>query len=230
MRVVQPQGNRGSLKWIQLAINRHSEHLNRIVQEACGLAPDEVIEWVSPLEEDQWAEYRDTAFLDRLRVQLPVRPLREFWPRRGPQWDALGRTNQGDVLLVEAKANIPELESSCQAKSPASLARIRASLKEVQCFLKVDHGIDWTTKLYQYANRLAHLYLLRELNHVSAHLLFLYFVGDDEVDGPQTVREWEAALSVVKLVLGLPSRHRQSDYVSDVFLDIRDVSRPPEVA
>ena len=101
--------------------------------------------------------------------------------------------------------------------------RIRASLEEVQRFLKVDPTIDWTAKLYQYANRIAHLYLLRELNHIQARLLFIYFVGDEEMDGPQTVREWEAATYVVKHVLGLPGRHRLSDYVSDIFVDIRDV-------
>ena len=78
--------------------------------------------------------------------------------------------------------------------------------------------------LYQYANRLAHLYLLRELNRVPAHLLFVYFVGDDDVNGPETVPEWEAALSLAKRVLGLPERHRLSDYVSDVFFNVRDMN------
>ena len=167
MRAIQPQGTRGSLKWIQVLVNQHADLLDRLVHESCGLASDEVIEWVSPLKDDQYAEYRDASFLRRLGVELGQRPLHEFWPRRGPQWDALGRTDQGAVFLVEAKANIPEFVSSASgAKSPTSIALINDSLKEVQRFLRVDTGIDWTGKLYQYANRIAHLYLLRELNRL----------------------------------------------------------------
>ena len=88
----------------------------------------------------------------------------------------------------------------------------------------MDTRIDWTAKLYQYANRLAHLYLLRELNGIDARLLFIYFVGDRDVDGPRTVREWQAALTVVKGVLGLPRRHRLTAHISDVFLDVAELT------
>ena len=225
MRAVQPKGTRGSLKWIQVLVNQRPDFLDRQVRESCGLEPDEAIEWVSPLADDEYAEYRDASFLRRLGVDLRNRPLREFWPRRGPQWDALGRTDGGAVFLVEAKANIPELVSPAGgAKSPASIALIDDSLKEVQRFLRVDTRIDWAGKLYQYANRIAHLYLLRELNRLPAYLLFTYFVGDKEVDGPQTVGEWKAAIEVAERVLGLPTRHRLSDYVVDLFIHVDELS------
>ena len=227
MRAIQPQGARGSLKWIQALVNQRSHLLNRQVRESCCLEPDEAIEWVSPLADDQYAEYRDAAFLRRLCVELGHRPLREFWPRNGPQWDALGRTDQGAVFLVEAKANIPEFVSSASgAKSPTSIALIDDSLKQVQRFLRVDTGIDWTGKLYQYANRIAHLYLLRELNRLPANLLFIYFVGDKDVDGPQTAGEWKAAIEVAERVLGLPARHRLSDYIAEIFVHVNDLARP----
>ena len=225
MRAIQPQGTRGSLKWIQALVNQHADLLDRLVRESCGLEPDEAIEWVSPLSDDQYAEYRDASFLSRLGVELGRRPLREFWPRFGPQWDALGRTDGGTVLLVEAKANIPELVSPASgAKSPTSIALIDDSLKEVQRFLGVDTGIDWTGKLYQYANRIAHLYLLRELNRIPAYLLFIYFIGDSDVDGPQTAEEWKAAIEVAERVLGLPSRHRLSEYIVDIFVHVDEFS------
>ena len=225
MRAVQPPGTRGILKWIQVLVNQHAGLLDRRVEESCRLRPDEAIEWVSPLANDQYAEYRDAAFLGRLGVELNHRPLREFWPRYGPQWDALGRTDRGTVFLVEAKANIPELVSPASgATSPSSMALIDGSLRQVQQFLRVDTSIDWTGKLYQYANRISHLYLLRELNQVPAYLLFVYFIGDKEVDGPQTAREWKAAVSVAKGVLGLPARHRLSDYVADIFVHVDELS------
>ena len=157
-------------------------------------------------------------------MELGRWPLREFWPRLGPQWDALGHTDGGAVFLVEAKANIPEFVSPASgAKSPASISLIDDSLKEVQRSLRVDTGIDWSGKLYQYANRIAHLYLLRELNRIPAYLLFIYFVGDEDVDGPQTVEEWKAAIEVAERVLGLPARHRLSDYVADIFVHVDEL-------
>ena len=227
MRAVQPKGKRGSLKWIQALVNQRPDLLDRLVRESCGLKPDEAIEWVSPLADDEYAEYRDASFLRRLGVELGHRPLREFWPRFGPQWDALGRTDQGAVFLVEAKANIPELVSPASgAKSPTSIALIDDSLKQVQRFLRVDTGIDWSGKLYQYANRIAHLYLLRELNRIPAYLLFIYFIGDRDVDGPQTTEEWKAAIEVAERVLGLPTRHRLRDYVVDIFVHVSDLPAP----
>ena len=139
----------------------------------------------------------------------------------------MGRTSKGSVFLVEAKANVPELVSPASgAKSPTSIALIDDSLKQVQRSLRVDTGIDWSGKLYQYANRIAHLYLLRELNRIPAWLLFIYFVGDKEVDGPQTVGEWKAAIEVAERVLGLPTRHRLSDYVADIFVHVSDLPAP----
>ena len=223
MRTVQPKGARGSLKWIQVLVNRHPNLFAQRVREAGALPPGETIEWVSPLEGDDFAEYRDGSFLSRLCVELDNRALSDFWPRYGPQWDALGKTDSGGVLLVEAKANVRELVSdACGATSQASMARINDSLKETQEFLRVDPKIGWTGKLYQYANRIAHLYLLRELNGVQAHLVFVYFVGGSDVDGPATVGEWKAAINVVERVLGLPGRHRLSDYVADVFVDVSE--------
>jgi hypothetical protein len=40
-------------------------------------------------------------------------------------------------------------------------------------------------------NRLAHLYFLCELNGVPAFLVFVYFVNDQEMQGPTTKKEWQ---------------------------------------
>ena len=75
-------------------------------------------------------------------------------------------------------------------------------------------------KLYQYSNRLAHLYLLRVLNNIDARMIFLYFTGPKDVNGPETSAEWKAALTVVKGVLGVGNRHKLGQYVLDVFLEV----------
>jgi hypothetical protein len=83
-------------------------HAPHVLDEQIGLGP---IDWRSPLREDDYAEYRDAAFLERIGVILGQRPLDGFWPRGGPQWDALGRAASGEPVIVEAKAHLNELYS-----------------------------------------------------------------------------------------------------------------------
>jgi len=53
MRVPQEKGDKGSLKWIQEAVNQHHDFLDCKIREACGLKPDETIQWMAPLEDDK---------------------------------------------------------------------------------------------------------------------------------------------------------------------------------
>ena len=189
------------------------------------LPPDTQILWLSPLREDELAEYRDEEFLDRLGIELVRRPLKTFWPRRGPQWDALARSDSGHAFLLECKAHIGELVSPGTRASSKSRILIDRSLKEVESFLRRRPLMGWSNILYQYTNRLAHLYLLRQLNDVQAYLVFVYFFGDREMGGPSTADEWKAAIQVVKAILGLGETHKLSKYMLDVFIDIAEVER-----
>jgi len=212
-RIPQPKGARGSLRWIQHFVNEESSALDAEI----GLGP---VEWVSPRKEDDYAEYRDSGALERLKVTLPRRSLSSFWPPRGPQWDALGLAASGEIVLVEAKAHVGEILSPGTKASPQSLKLIRDSLKETAKALGASTGaVDWSQTFYQYTNRLAHAYLLKVLNGLPAVLVFLYFIGDrDMEDAPQTRREWEAAIAVLHEALGL--RGRIPPYVKDAFLQV----------
>jgi len=225
MRAVETKEARGSLKWIRVAVNETPDLFGSHIVSASGIPEDDEILWVSPLQDDDYAEYRDQDFLDRLRINLPTKRLSDFWPNLGPQWDALARTKDGRIILLEAKANIPEVVSPATGASSASRKLIEKSLSETKAFLGVDQEVPWAGKLYQFTNRLAHLYLLRELNGIDAYLIFTYFVGDEDVNGPKTVDEWKAALTVAKKVLGISERNPLSKFVSDVFVDIKDIVR-----
>lgn len=215
-RIPQQKGTRGSLRWIQHFVNEAPDALNA----AIGNGP---IEWRSPRKEDKYAEYRDSAFLDLLGIKLPRRSLTSFWPSGGPQWDALGRAESGEVVLVEAKAHVGEILTPASRGSEDSLKRIRASLAETATALGALPGsVDWSQRFYQYTNRLAHTYLLNRLNGVRALLVFLYFIGDRDMDGPQSRREWEAALAVVHEALGL--RGRVPPYAKNIFIDVPEAS------
>lgn len=214
-RIAQGCATRGSQRWLQEYVNGRREELDAVV----GLGP---LEWLSPLAEDDFAEYRDGAFLTRLGVELERRRLASFWPRGGPVWDGLARTAAGACVLVEAKAHVSELASSCVASAPASLATIRAAFRETQRGLGVAGDADWCGGYYQYANRLAHAYLLNELNRVPAELVFLYCVGDADVHGPAAEREWRDSIEIVHRRLAV---ERLPAYVHEVFLDVGDCGR-----
>lgn len=205
---------KGSLRWIQLMVNTHP----RVLNAAISLGP---IDWRSPLATDEFAEYRDTAFLDKLDVKLPKVPLDSFWPARGPQWDALGRAKSGAVVLLEAKAHIAEIMSpGSKAGQRSSQELIRKALDSTARALHAKLGLDWTKRFYQYTNRLAHAYLFQELNEVRTRLVFVYFLNDSDFpDGPTSRREWEAAVRVLHEALGITGH--VPNYVKDVFIDVR---------
>jgi hypothetical protein len=213
MRVVQPVGKRGSLKWIQIAVTRHPELL-----QPSGVGR---IKWVSPVADDEMAEYRDAAFLERLGLGHLAASLSTYWPVRGPQWDALGIAD-GKPVLVEAKAHLNEFESPGTKAGPASMAKISASLDLVRADLGVTGGADWSQTYYQFTNRIAHLWWLRR-NGVDAHFLFVNFINDTDMRGPSTADAWDAAFQRACLTLGLPARHGLSDAVHHVEPDVRRV-------
>lgn len=221
MRYPQGPATKGSQKWLQVFVNTAWGEVYDTLAAELKLALDETIEWLSPLADDDYAEYSDAEFIERLDLDLPNVSLSSFWPNRGPVWDGLARTSDGKVIVVEAKAHIPEMITPPSgAKSPSSLSKIHHGLDATKIFLGVRSSIDWSATFYQYANRLAHLYLLRELNGVDAYLLFVYFVNARDMDGPKSIDEWRAAIQVLEGALGIPTRHKFSDYVIHAFVDV----------
>ena len=180
----------------------------------------ESIRWVSPLEDDDYAEYRDEDFLKLLGRADLTAALSRFWPSRGPQWDALALTDSDDLLLVEAKAHVAEMCSPGTAASPASRARIEARLEEAAASLgATGRRAAWADVFYQLANRLAHLAFLRAQG-ASAYLVLVNFLNDSEMKGPTTVETWEAAYEVAFHAMGLPKGHRLARYVVHVYPDV----------
>jgi hypothetical protein len=105
-----------------------------------------------------------------------------------------------------------------------ALSMIRKSLEATKEFLGSGSRVDWSTSFYQVTNRLAHLYLLWELNGIPAYLAFIYFVGDDDMGGPATKEEWEGAIHLMEVFLGV-KQHKLSKHVTDVFIDVRDLAK-----
>ena len=217
MRVIQPAGERGSLKWIQRAVNEDWPSLNDPITKCTNGGE---VKWLSPLQSDDFAEYRDEDFLRKIGQEKLASALKTYWPARGPQWDALGRTSNGDVLLVEAKAHIGELCSPGTAASADSRSQIEAAFENLRSKLRTNsNGAPWTGYFYQLANRVAHLDLLRT-NGVSAWLILVNFLGARDVKGPLTTEAWEAAYEVAFHVIGLTRRNALSPYILHVYPNV----------
>ena len=205
MRVPQERGVKGSLRWIQ-GVGENTDHpVTLALRAQLKIDRDVSIDWRSPRQADDFAEYRDVSFLDLLGLSHLADQLRDFWPPRGPQWDALAVASDKRVFLVEAKAHIGEMHSDCAA-GRASRERISLSLDKAKQAFGAPSPHDWLSGYYQYANRLAHVQFLRQ-HDVDAHLVGVYFLGDTDVRGPQEIAAWARAIDDCHDVLGLLDTH-----------------------
>ena len=221
-RIIQKSDGQGSLRDIQILVNKNRILIDNLIKSSFeDLANQEII-WTSPIEQDDYAEYRDNDFLLKVGLDPTEIKLDNFWPAKGPQWDALAKTTSGHVILVEAKANIPEIVSPASGAGEISKTIIDKALQETKEFLNLTNDIDWSGKFYQYTNRIAHLFFLRIKCSKPTFLVNIYFIGDETVSGPKTRQEWDGALKVLHTYLGL-SRHKLSKYMVDLFIEIKDL-------
>jgi hypothetical protein len=168
------------------------------------------------------AEWKGLGFLPET---YPARAAwRAAWPLRGnvPNWDAVGRLQRDSTeewVLVEAKANVAELRSDCQAKREGGLGQITAALDAAKQALGVRADQNWLRGYYQYCNRLAVLNLLR-IHGIPSRLLLIYFLGDQNpgAECPATVDGWSAALDTQARHVGLPPDHPLADRIHRLFL------------
>lgn len=184
---------------------------------------NEHISWLSPTTGDEYAEYYDDEFLTRLGLFDLKVPLRDFWPRSGPRWDRLARTQSGKVILVEAKAYPEEAVDFTSQAGETSLARIRKALEAAQRDFAASQSANWEATFYQYANRLAHLYYLHGLNGLDAYLLFVCLADAPDVPKPCSEAAWHGALRVIEKCLGLGS-HRYHDRVGHVIWSVPEMT------
>ncbi len=80
------------------------------------------------------------------------------------------------------------------------------------------------------------MYWLRELNGIEAYLVNLFFVNDREMNGPESAAEWQAAINLQEVFLGVRQTNYALDpwvgaYVLAVFMDVNDipVRYPPTI-
>jgi hypothetical protein len=210
----------------------HRHELNRAVEGQTG---GHVIDWLDFAFGTQGKPDGEWKGVDFLESASDVKSAwLNFWPQTGnvPNWDAVGRLelHSGiEYLLIEAKAHVEELQSTCGANERGGLDKIRKALETtIQASGFTADVKDWLSPYYQYANRLAHLHFLIT-HHVPARLVFIYFCGDNWADkrlngkSPECPREsngWEAHLKKVHKHLHLSGHTQLEQRVHKLFLPV----------
>lgn len=225
--------DKGSQFHLQKMVNFSQEYLNHLILSNSPSLKEYTVKqpvWVSPLDYQNYREYRDGAFLKALGLSDLKQQLVGFWPRFGPYWDALataaGNNHEQGVILLEAKSHFNELgkpDSACGAKGKG-LKKIESSLSIVKSALGVNIDCSWLGKYYQYANRIAHLYWLNVAEQIPTWMVLLYFIGDHEQHGPNTVVEWKTKLTEMKTEMGLPEFHLLTNRIIEIFSPIQSSS------
>lgn len=207
-------------------LGRHRCELDKWV---LGTTGGQAIEWLDyPFDGSRtWhdGEWKGLDFLDRDSPAWAA--WRKAWPQRGnpPNWDAVGvLTVDGskEWLLVEAKANLQEIRSSCQASDAGGRPLIKQALTAIKERLGVAADRDWLDGYYQSANRIAVLGLLTEAG-VAARLLNIYFTGDlgsASRSCPSNADGWDTALGALKDHIGLPRGHALESRMHELFLPV----------
>ena len=90
-------------------------------------------------------------------------------------------------------------------------------------YLNCNIPLNWEKGFYQYANRMAHLYFLRNLCKVDAYLLFVYFLNDAS-HIPTTKAEFLGALTLQKRLMGLTNHHLEK-YVLEIYIDVNGIGK-----
>ena len=222
----RPTHTRRSEHWLRIAVNDASSFTNKRIRSAFGWHSREAIEWRSPIESDQYAEYYDGEFLNRLGIKeanLAV-PLHSFWPQRGPRWDGLARTSSRKFLIVEAKAYIEEGIDFGSKAGDISRKKIAEALQQSKQAFGANENANWESPFYQYANRLAHLHFLVAKNQIDAHLVFIYFANAPDVPSPCSTEQWEGARRLTEKCLGL-GRHVYRDRIASIVIDVQEMCR-----
>lgn len=212
-------------------LGRHRNKMDTAILDVLGTKKGS-INWFdfSFLPKDKKGIY-DAEFvgIDFLRSSDRFTHIKERWEKAWPSkqyamnWDAIGRTSEGEWLLVEAKAHLAELISDSKA-GEESLEKIEKRFKKVKDYFSVTTTSDWTKRYYQKANRLLFLHFL--LNQgIPCKLIFIYFLnGYERKDDDRSIRsiqEWKRILEEQDIYLGIEKNPIVKAHSVSVFLDAR---------
>ena len=215
-------GIKGSKRCLQayLSDDNKRKELEEKVCEIIRWAVKE-IDWLGPKQSDDgwdWKELTGNAFWNAIGVN--PKDTREFWPARGPHWDAIARLTLEDgsyrYVLFEAKANVQELKSWMRTKSDDSRKLIKRTLKT--------YTRSAPSYYYQTRNRIAHKKFINEKIKGMEYVKLCYLIFENDMTHIETSEEeWRTALKQEHQELGLNERQAE-ELFNEIYLDASWVS------
>lgn len=178
-------GKKGSKFWVQTIIN---SDMKTELDRQIGIGE---IDWISPLAEDNYVEYKLNQNRIAELIGIPKSSY-DFWPSNQPQWDAIGMTKD-TIILVEAKANLKELNSNLSAKSKKGKILITETMRKIFDKYYSNGNFDkWIRGYYQLGNRLTFLRIMNDLVEADGRKIKLIFLNivNDPTHIPTSETEW----------------------------------------
>lgn len=161
----------GSKLLIQMFVNNERKKMQ--LDKLIGLGE---IKWFSPLSIENFKEYKLIDFFnmhDEFNIQnLNITELSKI----KSQWDAIGISPDGTLILVEAKAHLDEMEDNEDNINKRKASR---DFPIISRLISSTMGNDpiWVEKYYQLANRYTYLDNLNNAG-IKTKLVYIYFVND----------------------------------------------------
>ena len=133
-------------------------------------------------------------FIDSLKAEW-----RNYWAcgATGLNWDAVGVTEDGTYVLVEAKAHIGEMKSSASGSEKSKKSNNQVITKTINKYGVQRTAEDWNRDVYQLANRLVAVDFLNEkgIKAVLVYVLFENGYGfNTSINKSVSKEEWEKAI------------------------------------
>ena len=214
-------------------LGHHRQELEQYILKQTNLNENLLyqMEWLDfPKDETRKSLDGEHKGIDFLPVSLKNKIINNwkiFWPKKGQNWDAILYLTpivpkpelEDKWVIVEAKAHLKELESSCKAENEESIKKIETALEATKKHFNINTDKSWMKQYYQLANRLAFVSFMLE-NGINCSLLNIYFINGWTKDSKKNVlkvNDWKKAIQTEYSYLGINSDAKK--YISEVFIE-----------
>jgi hypothetical protein len=172
-------------------------------------------------------EYIGLEFLDKKLLNKVSGNWKKYWPKNGPNWDGIiycspivpNSSLEDKWIIVEAKAQIKELESPCQAENKESKKQIEEAFFVTQRRFNIKTENSWLKQYYQLANRLAFINFMLD-NGIQCSLLNIYFINgwpNKPEKNVMNIGTWKEKIHEEYSYLGINNEAKK--YISEIFIE-----------
>lgn len=172
-------------------------------------------------------EFIGIDFLDKKIKSKLSDKWKNYWPKNSINWDAILYCSpivpdsklKDKWVIVEAKANLKELESDSGVKDSNSKKLIEKAFEATQKRFNIKTQNSWLKKYYQLANRLAFINFMLD-NGIHCELLNIYFINGWSKNPNKNVSDiktWKEKIMEEYTYLGINNEAKK--YISEIFVE-----------